>query len=124
MDALKVGRSITFLRKRYRMTQRTLADCLHISDKAVSKWERGLAMPDVSLLGKLSVILDTDIESILEGNIASFDVHWNGVLEMDYPRGIDASTLVYDKPVVYLQLSFFMLAGITNIHIRGKSSLL
>ena len=122
MDALKVGRSIAFLRKRYRMTQRALAECLHISDKAVSKWERGLAVPDVSLLGKLSVILDTDIESILEGNIASFDVRWNGVLNMEYPEGIEASTLFYDKPAVYLQVSYFMLAGITNIHIRGKSS--
>ena len=122
MEALKVGRSIAFLRKRYRMTQRALADCLHISDKAVSKWERGLAVPDVSLLGKLSVILDTDVESILEGNIASFDVRWNGVLNMEYPEGIEASTLFYDKPAVYLQVSYFMLAGITNIHIRGKSS--
>ena len=122
MDALKIGRSIAFLRKRYRMTQRALAECLHISDKAVSKWERGLAVPDVSLLGKLSVILDTDIESILEGNIASFDVRWNGVLEMNYPSGIEASTLVYDKPAVYLQLSYFMLAGITDIRILGKTS--
>jgi dTDP-glucose pyrophosphorylase len=122
MDALKVGRSIAFLRKRYRMTQRTLADCLHISDKAVSKWERGLAVPDVSLLGKLSVILDTDIESILEGNIASFDVRWNGVLTMEYPEGMEASTLIYDKPAVYLQLAYFMLAGVTDIHIQGKSS--
>ena len=122
MDALKVGRSIAFLRKRYRMTQRTLADCLHISDKAVSKWERGLAIPDVSLLGKLSVLLDTDIESILEGNIASFDVRWNGVLEMVYPQGISASTLLYDKPAVYMQLSYFMLAGITDISILGNAS--
>jgi len=105
MDALKIGRSIAFLRKRYRMTQRALAECLHISDKAVSKWERGLAVPDVSLLGKLSVILDTDIESILEGNIASFDVRWNGVLEMNYPPGIEAATLVYDKPAGFLAVS-------------------
>ena len=122
MDALKVGRSIAFLRKRYRMTQRALADCLHISDKAVSKWERGLAIPDVSLLGRLSVLLDTDIESILEGNIASFDVRWDGVLDMNYSQGISASTLLYDKPVVYLQLSYFMLAGITDISILGKAS--
>ena len=122
MDALKVGRSIAFLRKRYRMTQRQLADSLHISDKAVSKWERGLAVPDVSLLGKLSILLDTDIESILEGNISSFDVRWNGVLEMNYPQGMEASTLIYDKPAVYLQLSYFMLAGITDIRIQGKAS--
>ena len=122
MDALRVGRSISFLRKRYRMTQRQLADCLHISDKAVSKWERGLAIPDVSLLGKLSVLLDTDIESILEGNIASFDVRWNGVLEMVYPQGISASTLLYDKLAVYMQLSYFMLAGITDISILGNAS--
>lgn len=122
MDALKIGRSIAFLRKRYHMTQRQLASYLHISDKAVSKWERGLAIPDVSLWGKLSIILDTDIESILEGNISSFDVRWNGVLEMDYPQGVEASTLLYDKPAVYLQLSYFMLAGITDIRIRGRDS--
>ena len=122
MDALKIGRSIAFLRKRYHMTQRALADCLQISDKAVSKWERGLAIPDVSLLGKLSVLLDTDIESILEGNIASFDVRWNGVLEMNYPQGISVSTLLYDKPAVYMQLSYFMLAGITDISILGQDS--
>ncbi len=122
MNALKIGRSIAFLRKRYRMTQRALADCLHISDKAVSKWERGLAIPDVSLLGKLSVLLDTDIESILEGNIASFDVRWNGVLEMNYPPGISASTLLYDKPAVYMQLAYFMLVGITDISILGQDS--
>ena len=91
MDALKIGRSIAFLRKRYCMTQRELAGHLHISDKAISKWERGLSVPDVSLLGKLSVILDTDIESILEGNISSFEVRWNGMLEMEYPQGIEAS---------------------------------
>lgn len=122
MDALKVGRSIAFLRKRYRMTQRQIADYLHISDKAVSKWERGLAIPDVSLLSRLSVILDTDIESILEGNISNFDVRWKGVLEMNYPQGIESSTLLYDKPAVYLQLSYFMLAGITDISILGKAS--
>lgn len=122
MDAVKVGRSIAFLRKRYRMTQRQLADCLQISDKAISKWERGLSVPDVSLLSKLSMLLDTDIESLLEGNIASFDVRWHGVLELHYPDGIDASTLLYDKPVVYFQLSYFLLAGITDIYVTGSDS--
>ena len=40
-----------------------------ISDKAVSKWERGMGMPDLSLLPKLSEILKVDMESLISGNL-------------------------------------------------------
>lgn len=121
MDAVKVGKSLAFLRKRYNMTQRCVADYLGVSDKAVSKWERGLGMPDISFLSKLSAIFDTDIESILEGNLANMDLHWCGLLELYYREGIHAQTLVYDKPAVYLQIAYIMLAGIQQIYIVGES---
>ena len=53
------------------MTQRQAADRLNISDKTISKWERGLGCPDVSLLGELSGLYGVNIEKILDGNIAS-----------------------------------------------------
>ena len=46
-----------------------LAELLSVSDKAVSKWERGLGLPDVSLLGKLSDIFGVNIEGLLEGGL-------------------------------------------------------
>ena len=64
MENDRLGNAISFLRKRAGYTQRELSELLDISDKAVSKWERGLSYPDISLLAKLSILLDTDIESL------------------------------------------------------------
>jgi len=73
MDCNKVGKLILSLRKESRMTQKQLADAMNISDKAISKWERGLGCPDVSLLRELSEILDVNIERILLGNLEPND---------------------------------------------------
>lgn len=69
MDCSKVGRLIYKLRKEKGMTQKQLADLLNISDKTVSKWERGMGCPDVTLLGMLSGILGVEIEKILAGEL-------------------------------------------------------
>ena len=69
MDCSKVGALILALRKEKNMTQKEVADKMNISDKTVSKWERGLGCPDVNLLSKLSSILGVSIEKILIGNL-------------------------------------------------------
>ena len=69
MDYTKAGELIRALRLEKGLTQRELAEELHISDKAVSKWERGLGCPDVSLLPGLSSILGVNIEKLLSGNL-------------------------------------------------------
>ena len=120
MDTEKIGKGIGFLRRRYGFTQRHLAELLNISDKAVSKWERGLSVPDVSLLSQLAQIFDTDIESLLEGNLANFQQEWQGELVLSYPANIHADSLLYDKPVICYQLSYFMLAGIVRIRVCGE----
>ena len=65
MDHIKIGKLICALRKEQGMTQLQLAQCLHISDKTVSKWERGLGCPDVSLLSQLSSIFHVDLSQML-----------------------------------------------------------
>lgn len=67
MDNTKTGLLIKELRKEKAMTQKDIADILHITDKAVSKWERGLCAPDISLLEPLSKILDISIVELIEG---------------------------------------------------------
>lgn len=67
MDYSKVGDLIASLRKERGLTQKELADKLDITDRAVSKWERGLGCPDVSLLDDLSNILGVSISEILKG---------------------------------------------------------
>jgi len=69
MDTSKVGKLILQLRKERGMTQQNVADALNISNKTVSKWERGLGCPDVSLWAELSDILDADIRKILAGDM-------------------------------------------------------
>lgn len=69
MDQEKVGRIIRTFRKDKGMTQLELSELLGVTDRAVSKWERGLGCPDVSFLPKLSEIFSIDIRSILEGEM-------------------------------------------------------
>lgn len=74
MDCSKVGKLIFSLRKEKNMTQKELADAMNISDRTISKWERGLGCPDVSLLHELSNILKVNIEKILSGDLDPNDV--------------------------------------------------
>lgn len=67
MDCKKVGQLIKKKRLEKKMTQQELADKLHITDRAISKWERGLGAPDISLLQDLSNILGLSISDVLSG---------------------------------------------------------
>lgn len=78
MDNTKIGKLICSLRKEHGMTQLQLAERMNISDKTVSKWERGLGCPDVSLISELSRVLNVDIDSLLIG-------------ELDVNKGLGAS---------------------------------
>lgn len=67
MDPKKTGIIISEARKKLKMTQKDLADVLYVSDKAVSKWERGLCFPDISVLIPLTEILKINLYDLLRG---------------------------------------------------------
>ncbi len=67
MDSTKTGSLIAEARKEKNMTQRQLAEALHVSDRAVSKWERGAGFPDVSLLEPLADTLGLTVTELLHG---------------------------------------------------------
>ena len=67
MDQIKIGSFIAETRKQKNMTQRQLADTLAISDKTVSKWERGKGLPEVSLMMPLCEALDITVNDLLSG---------------------------------------------------------
>ena len=69
MDCTKTGGLIRALRREKGLTQLQLAEKLRVSDKAVSKWERGCGCPDVSLLPELSGILGVELEKLLSGEL-------------------------------------------------------
>ena len=74
MDAKKTGEKIRKMRMQQRLTQKELADMLCVSDKTVSKWERGCGMPDVSILPVLSETLHLNLTSLLNGESEENDM--------------------------------------------------
>ncbi len=67
MDNQRIGAFIRELRKEKDMTQKDVAEQLHITDRAVSKWERGLCSPDISLLEPLAELLGVSVGELLRG---------------------------------------------------------
>ena len=85
MNAEKTGLLIYELRSRKGLTQKELAEKCNVSDKAVSKWERGDGCPDVSVLPKLAEVFGVEVESIMNGEIPfSQDVSGKKIVEYNF----------------------------------------
>ncbi len=67
MNQIKIGKFIAECRKQKKLTQMQLAEKLGITDKAISKWERGIAMPDTSIMLELCDILSISVNELLCG---------------------------------------------------------
>ena len=73
MNQIKIGKFIADCRKKANLTQMQLAEKLGITDKAVSKWERGVAMPDTSIMLELCDILCISVNELLNGEIINME---------------------------------------------------
>ena len=80
MDQLKIGRFIAECRKDAGLTQKQLAEKLNITDRAVSKWETGKALPDSSIMLELCLILKITVNDLLSGEVITMD-NYNKELE-------------------------------------------
>ena len=69
MNMQKTGEFIHAARKKLNLSQRALGDYLMVTDKAVSKWERGLACPDIEILKNMSLLFGCSISDIINSNI-------------------------------------------------------
>ena len=67
MDLIKIGKFIAKCRKEKNLTQEQLAEKLYITDRAVSKWERGLSLPDADKMLDLCNILEINVNELLNG---------------------------------------------------------
>ena len=65
MSNKTTGEIISSIRHEKGLTQKDLAEKLNVTDKAVSKWERNIALPDITLLPELANILDISIEELI-----------------------------------------------------------
>ena len=75
MDQIKIGNFIAERRKSVNLTQMQLAELLSVTDRAVSKWERGKCMPDSSIMLKLCELLKITVTDLLTGEIVNMENH-------------------------------------------------
>lgn len=80
MDQIKTGRFIAECRKKQNLTQMQLAERLNITDRAVSKWERGKSLPDAAIMLELCGILEITVNDLLSGEAVTVD-NYNKELE-------------------------------------------
>ncbi|MBQ4575865.1 MAG: helix-turn-helix transcriptional regulator [Clostridia bacterium] len=80
MDQVKIGQFIAGCRKKANLTQMQLAEKLNITDRAVSKWECGKAMPDSSIMLELCGILNITVNDLLCGEVITME-NYNKELE-------------------------------------------
>lgn len=80
MDQIAIGKFIAKCRKQANLTQLQLAEKLSITDRAISKWENGKALPDSSLMLELCDILNITVNDLLSGEIVTMD-NYNKELE-------------------------------------------
>ena len=75
MDQIKIGKFIAERRKSVNLTQVQLAERLCVTDRAVSKWERGICMPDSAIMLDLCNLLQITVTDLLTGEIVTMENH-------------------------------------------------
>lgn len=106
MDLQKTGKFISEMRKKKNLTQSQLGEMLGISGKAVSKWERGINAPDISVLSELSNILDVSVSEILKGE--KIDANLSNTANEITVSSIDAYSQIFKKK--YTKVIFILVA--------------
>lgn len=95
MDQVKTGKLIRSLRQQKSLTQLALAEMLGVSDKAVSKWERGCGAPDISLLPLLSQALGVDTEVLLRGELEENELSSGNLNKLKFYLCPDCGNLLF-----------------------------
>ena len=116
MDLIKIGRFIADCRKKKNITQEQLAEKLYITDRAVSKWERGLSLPDADKMLDLCNILDINVNELLNGekiNMKEYEKKTNELLvELAKQEEIKNKKMITDMYVLAITTVVFYI-GIT-----------
>ena len=125
MNQIKIGRFIAERRKKANLTQMQLADKLGITDKAISKWERGITMPDTSIMLELCELLDISVNELLSGEKMDMEIKYqqNEQLLLDLAKELEEKNKkVWTSMWMILILSTIaLLAGIaTSIFLIPK----
>ena len=118
MDQIKIGKFIAECRKKVKLTQMQLAERLGITDRAVSKWERGLSLPDASIMLELCDILEISVNDLLCGEKISMD-NYNKELEKNLLEMTKAKEAA-DKRLLNIEI----VAGVLSVGVMLASCII
>ncbi len=107
MDAVKFGCFVAERRKELKMTQKDLAAKIQVTDKAVSKWERGLGFPDINTIEPLANALNVSIIELMKSEEKAENVSMSEAVVMDV---LD----IADKEVQKKQLRILIILLVTS----------
>lgn len=114
MDQMKIGRFIAERRKRVSLAQLQLAEKLGITDRAVSKWETGKAMPDASIMLELCGVLEISVNDLLCGEVVGMEDYSkkleNNLLDMIRQKEQADKRLLFLETVVGISATVIMFA--------------
>ena len=114
MDSIKIGIFIADCRKEKKITQEQLAEKLYITDRAVSKWERGLSLPDADKMLDLCNILGINVNELLNGekiDMKNYDKKTEELLiELSKQDELKNKRLITDMWVLTITTFIFYLA--------------
>lgn len=114
MNQVKIGKFIAECRKKNNLTQMQLAEKLNITDRAISKWENGKAMPDSSIMLELCAELKISVNELLSGEVLEMN-SYNEKMEqnlIDMVRQKEAS----DKRLLKMEIVIGVLISIVFLH--------
>lgn len=109
MDQVKIGKFIAQRRKQANLTQMQLAEKLNITDRAISKWETGKALPDASIMLELCGLLGITVNDLLSGEVVIMD-NYNEKIEKNLLEMVKQKEEA-DKKLLHLEI----LIGIFSI---------
>ncbi len=117
MDAQKIGAFIASVRKEKGLTQSNLAELLFVSDKTISKWERGAGFPDIKNLEPLAAALGVSLVELMQGerektneiSITKAGDLLNDALQLQSKENQTLKMLSYGITVIFAVISCFLL---------------
>lgn len=110
MDQIKIGKFIATRRKEQNLTQMQLAEKLGITDRAVSKWENGKALPDATIMLELCGILGISVNDLLTGEVVTME-NYNENMEKNLLEALEAKQKA-DKNLLNLEIVVGMMCVI------------
>lgn len=121
MDAAKFGTFLAGIRKEKGMTQSELAELLQVTDKAVSRWERGVGLPDVSMLEPIADVLGVSVAEVIKSEkIEDEHLETAEMSELEYGKEADRpGKKEWKEEILYIIKAAGMVLIFIAAHVAG-----